>query len=70
MKLRTGLLLGAAFTFGVVAAPAWRTIAPQLRIAWSTAPLMGLPVSFDGVRPLPRSASPALGAHTAEVLGT
>ncbi len=35
----------------------------------SSVPLIGLPISFDGKRPVPRSASPALGAHTAEVLG-
>lgn len=35
----------------------------------SSKPLIGLPISFDGKRPLPRSASPALGAHTSEVLG-
>jgi len=35
----------------------------------SSQPLIGLPISFDGDRPLPRAASPALGAHTAEVLG-
>ena len=28
---------------------------------------VGLPMSFDGVRPAPRSAPPALGEHTAEV---
>lgn len=36
----------------------------------SSVPLIGLPISFDGERPVPRSASPALGLHTAEVLGT
>jgi crotonobetainyl-CoA:carnitine CoA-transferase CaiB-like acyl-CoA transferase len=35
----------------------------------SSQPLIGLPISFDGARPLPRSASPALGAHTKEILG-
>jgi crotonobetainyl-CoA:carnitine CoA-transferase CaiB-like acyl-CoA transferase len=35
----------------------------------SSQPLIGLPISFDGERPLPRSASPALGAHTKEILG-
>ena len=35
----------------------------------SSQPLIGLPMSFDGERPLPRSAPPALGAHTHEVLG-
>jgi crotonobetainyl-CoA:carnitine CoA-transferase CaiB-like acyl-CoA transferase len=36
----------------------------------SSKPLIGLPISFDGERPLPRSASPALGQHTKEVLGS
>jgi len=35
----------------------------------SSQPLIGLPISFDGHRPLPRGASPALGQHTSEVLG-
>ena len=35
----------------------------------SSQPLIGLPISFDGHRPLPRGASPALGKHTTEVLG-
>jgi len=35
----------------------------------SSKPLIGLPISFDGERPLPRGASPALGKHTQEVLG-
>jgi crotonobetainyl-CoA:carnitine CoA-transferase CaiB-like acyl-CoA transferase len=35
----------------------------------SSQPLIGLPVSFNNERPLPRSAAPALGAHTHEVLG-
>jgi crotonobetainyl-CoA:carnitine CoA-transferase CaiB-like acyl-CoA transferase len=35
----------------------------------SSQPLIGLPISFDGKRPLPRTAPPALGAHTKEVLG-
>lgn len=35
----------------------------------SSKPLLALPISFDGERPLPRAASPALGAHTKEVLG-
>ena len=34
----------------------------------SSQPLIGLPISFDGERPLPRSAPPALGAHTKEIL--
>ena len=36
----------------------------------SSKPLIGLPISFDGDRPRPRGASPALGAHTDEVLGS
>jgi crotonobetainyl-CoA:carnitine CoA-transferase CaiB-like acyl-CoA transferase len=35
----------------------------------SSVPLLGLPISFDGKRPLPRGASPALGSHTSEVMG-
>jgi crotonobetainyl-CoA:carnitine CoA-transferase CaiB-like acyl-CoA transferase len=35
----------------------------------SSKPLIGLPISFDGERPLPRGASPALGANTKEILG-
>jgi len=35
----------------------------------SSKPLIGLPISFDGARPQPRSAAPALGAHTSEILG-
>ena len=35
----------------------------------SSKPLIGLPISFDGKRPPARSAAPALGAHTKEVLG-
>jgi crotonobetainyl-CoA:carnitine CoA-transferase CaiB-like acyl-CoA transferase len=30
----------------------------------SSVPMVGLPVRFDGARPQPRSAPPALGAHT------
>lgn len=35
----------------------------------SSKPLIGLPISFDGLRPLPRGAAPALGAHTEDVMG-
>jgi len=34
-----------------------------------SAPLIGLPISFDGVRAAPRAAPPGLGNATAEVLG-
>lgn len=34
----------------------------------SSVPLIGLPISFDGERPAPRSASPRLGEHSAAVL--
>jgi len=34
-----------------------------------SAPLVGLPISFDGARPAPRSGPPALGEATAEILG-
>jgi crotonobetainyl-CoA:carnitine CoA-transferase CaiB-like acyl-CoA transferase len=40
------------------------------RVPGASIPLMGLPLSFDGQRPQPASASPALGAHTGEILGT
>ncbi len=33
-------------------------------VAGSSAPLVGLPISFNGKRPQPQGASPALGAHT------
>lgn len=36
----------------------------------SSVPLIGLPISFDGVRPSPRSAPPRLGEHTAQVFGS
>jgi crotonobetainyl-CoA:carnitine CoA-transferase CaiB-like acyl-CoA transferase len=35
----------------------------------SSIPMLGLPLSIDGRRPQPRSASPALGQHTEELLG-
>ena len=35
----------------------------------SSAPLVGLPISFDGQRPQPRSVAPKLGADTESVLG-
>ena len=35
----------------------------------SSTPLIGCPISFDGERPQPRGAAPALGTHTREVLG-
>jgi crotonobetainyl-CoA:carnitine CoA-transferase CaiB-like acyl-CoA transferase len=31
--------------------------------------LIGIPLQFDGVRPPQRTASPALGEHTKEILG-
>lgn len=34
----------------------------------SSIPLIGLPLSFDGARPLPRAGAPALGEYTAKVL--
>lgn len=30
--------------------------------------VLGLPISYDGIRPTPHSASPALGSHTSHVL--
>jgi crotonobetainyl-CoA:carnitine CoA-transferase CaiB-like acyl-CoA transferase len=38
------------------------------KVPGSSSRLMGLPISFDGKRPTPRSAAPALGAHTSEIL--
>ena len=35
----------------------------------SSTPLIGLPISFDGLRSQPRSAAPALGADTEALLG-
>lgn len=35
----------------------------------SSIPLIGCPISFDGERAQPRAAAPALGQHTAEILG-
>jgi crotonobetainyl-CoA:carnitine CoA-transferase CaiB-like acyl-CoA transferase len=35
----------------------------------SSIPLVGLPISFDGERAVPRSASPRLGEFTAQLLG-
>jgi crotonobetainyl-CoA:carnitine CoA-transferase CaiB-like acyl-CoA transferase len=37
-------------------------------VAGSSIPLLGLPISFDGVRPDGGRAAPALGAHTKELL--
>jgi len=31
--------------------------------------LLGLPISFDGVRPAFRQSPPALGAHTKDIMG-
>jgi crotonobetainyl-CoA:carnitine CoA-transferase CaiB-like acyl-CoA transferase len=39
------------------------------RIPGLSVPLVGLPISFDGARPAPRSGPPALGEATAEMLG-
>lgn len=49
--------------------PQTKALGIYQRVPGSTAPLMGLPISFDGVRPRPRSAAPALGADNARVLG-
>jgi crotonobetainyl-CoA:carnitine CoA-transferase CaiB-like acyl-CoA transferase len=38
------------------------------QVPGASIPMIGLPVSFDGHRPLPRSSSPALGADTAALL--
>ena len=37
-------------------------------VAGSSIPLLGLPISFDGVRPDGGTAATALGAHTKEIL--
>jgi crotonobetainyl-CoA:carnitine CoA-transferase CaiB-like acyl-CoA transferase len=34
----------------------------------SSIPMIGCPISFDGERPLPRSAAPALGIDTGKIL--
>jgi crotonobetainyl-CoA:carnitine CoA-transferase CaiB-like acyl-CoA transferase len=38
------------------------------QVPGASIPMIGLPVSFDGRRPAPRSAAPALGADTDELL--
>jgi crotonobetainyl-CoA:carnitine CoA-transferase CaiB-like acyl-CoA transferase len=38
------------------------------QVPGSSIPLIGLPLSFDGKRPHPGKAAPALGAHTGEIL--
>jgi crotonobetainyl-CoA:carnitine CoA-transferase CaiB-like acyl-CoA transferase len=38
------------------------------QVPGSSIPLLGLPVSFDGRRPDPGKAAPALGAHTKDIL--
>jgi crotonobetainyl-CoA:carnitine CoA-transferase CaiB-like acyl-CoA transferase len=44
--------------------PQTRALGIVQPVPGSSAPMIGLPVRFDGARPQPRSASPALGAHT------
>jgi crotonobetainyl-CoA:carnitine CoA-transferase CaiB-like acyl-CoA transferase len=38
------------------------------KVPGSSIPLIGLPISFDGVRPDPGRAAPSLGAHTKDIL--
>ena len=45
--------------------PQTKALGQVHEVAGSSIPMIGLPVSFDGQRPLSRSASPALGADTA-----
>ena len=44
-----------------------RALGMMQAVPGSSIPMMGLPISFDGVRPQPRSASPLLGADTEAV---
>jgi crotonobetainyl-CoA:carnitine CoA-transferase CaiB-like acyl-CoA transferase len=47
-----------------------RALGMLQQVPGSSVPLLGLPISFDGERPQPRSASPKLGADTAALLPT
>jgi crotonobetainyl-CoA:carnitine CoA-transferase CaiB-like acyl-CoA transferase len=49
--------------------PQTRSLGILQTVPGLSVPLVGLPVSFDGVRPTPRSGPPALGEATAELLG-
>jgi crotonobetainyl-CoA:carnitine CoA-transferase CaiB-like acyl-CoA transferase len=49
--------------------PQTRALGILQAIPGLSAPLVGLPISFDGARPAPRSGPPALGEATAEILG-
>ena len=49
--------------------PQTRAMGIPQTVAGSSIELIGLPISFDGQRPQPRTSSPALGADTEAVLG-
>ena len=49
--------------------PQTRALGILQAIPGLSVPLVGLPISFDGARPAPRSGPPALGEATAEILG-
>ena len=46
-----------------------RVLGIAQEVPGSSIPLIGLPISFDGIRPTPRHAAPALGEHTEDILG-
>jgi crotonobetainyl-CoA:carnitine CoA-transferase CaiB-like acyl-CoA transferase len=50
--------------------PQTRAMGIHQEVAGSSIALIGLPISFDGQRPQPRTSSPALGADTEAVLGS
>ncbi len=49
--------------------PQTRAMGILQSVPGSSIDLIGLPISFDGLRPQPRTSSPALGADTESVLG-
>jgi crotonobetainyl-CoA:carnitine CoA-transferase CaiB-like acyl-CoA transferase len=50
--------------------PQTRALGIAQALPGGSAPVIGLPISFDGQRPIARSGAPALGAHNADVFGT
>jgi crotonobetainyl-CoA:carnitine CoA-transferase CaiB-like acyl-CoA transferase len=54
-------------TAGMLAHPQTAALGLMQQVPGSSIPLMGLPVRLDGVRPQPRSASPALGDFNASL---
>jgi len=52
----------------MLAHPQMKALGLLQSVAGSSIPLLGLPISFDGVRPDAGRAAPALGAHTKEIL--